>query len=59
MYFIKNKLDTFERFKKFKAIAKNQSGRHIKVLRSNGGEYDSKGFVAYFRQQGIHTQFTT
>eukprot|EP00253_Pinus_taeda_P033983 PITA_33983 len=38
---------------------KNQSGLHIKVLRTDrGGEYISKEFLWFFRENGIHKQFT-
>ena len=37
----------------------NQTGRRIKVLRSdNGGEYTSKDFDEYCRQEGIKRQLT-
>ena len=43
VYFLKHKSETFTRFKELKAKAKKQSGRFIKVLRSDGGgEYDSR-----------------
>ena len=43
VYFLKNKSEVFERFCTFKALVENQSGLHIKVLRTNrGGEYISK-----------------
>lgn len=54
MYFVKNKLETFERFRKFKAMAEEQSGKYIKVLRSDGGgEYNSKNFATFYKEQGI------
>lgn len=41
-------------------MAKEQSDKSIKVLRSDeGGEYDSKEFVEYYRDQGIKRQFET
>ena len=43
VYFLKNKSEVFERFCNFKALVENQSGLHIKVLRTDrGGEYISK-----------------
>jgi hypothetical protein len=43
IYFLKNKSDTFSKFKYFKAEAEKQSGKYVKVLRSDGGgEYNSK-----------------
>jgi len=48
VFFIKNKSNTFENFKKFKAIAETKSGKKIKFLRSyGGGEYDYREFAAY------------
>ena len=43
VYFLKNKSEVFERFCNFKALVENQSGLHIKFLRTNrGGEHISK-----------------
>ena len=43
VYFLKNKSEVFEIFCNFKALVENQSGLHIKVLRTDrGGEYISK-----------------
>ena len=36
-YFLKQKSETFGKFKEFKALAENQSERQIKVLRLNHG----------------------
>ena len=42
VYFLKNKIHVFERFKKFRALAEKQYGPPIKSLRSdNGGEFMS------------------
>eukprot|EP00253_Pinus_taeda_P025810 PITA_25810 len=60
VYFLKNKSEVFERFCNFKALVENQSGLHIKVLRTDrGGEYISKEFLRFCRENGIHKQFTT
>eukprot|EP00253_Pinus_taeda_P017073 PITA_17073 len=41
------------------ALVENQSGLHIKVLRTDrGGEYISKEFLQFCRENGIHKQFT-
>ena len=54
VYFLKQKSETFARFKEFKVLAENQSDQEIKVLRSDcGGEYDSKTFHDYCKQHGI------
>jgi len=51
VYFLKQKSETFVKFKEFKAFAENQSDQKIKILRSNrGGEYDSKEFHEYCKQ---------
>ena len=35
IYFLKEKSETFDRFKEFKALIENQTSRHICILRSN------------------------
>lgn len=37
VYFMKNKNETFEKFKEFKALVENQTDKKIKTLRSNNG----------------------
>jgi transposase InsO family protein len=60
IYFLKNKSDTFSKFKEFKVEEEKQSGKYVKVLRSDGGgEYNSKDFAYFCRQQGIIMQTTT
>ena len=45
LYFLKNKLEVFKKFKEFKALVENQTGKKIKVLRTdNGGELCEKEF---------------
>jgi len=54
VYFLKNKSDVFETFKKWKAEVENQTGLKIKSLKSdNGGEYSSDEFKAYCAEHGI------
>jgi len=49
----------FEKFRNFKALVENQSGLCIKVLRTDrGGEYISKEFLRFCKENGIHKQFT-
>ena len=44
-------------FKVFKALVENQSGRKLKVLRSeNGGEYVKSDFINYCADAGIQMQ---
>ena len=53
IYFVKNKLETFEKFREFKAMIEKQSGKQIKVFGLNGGgEYDSNDFASFCRKQG-------
>ena len=60
VYFLKQKSETFTRFKKFKAKAEKQSGRFVKVLRyDGGGEYGSREFVDFCKHHGIKKQTTT
>jgi hypothetical protein len=50
VFFFKNILDTFEKFKEFKAMVEKHSGKYIKVLRPNqGDEYDSKDFTEFHK----------
>ena len=61
IYFLKTKEsdEVLDKFKEFKALMENQTGRRIKVLRSdNGGEYTSRGFVDFCGEAGIKREFT-
>ena len=54
VYFLKHKSEVFGLFKVFKALVENQSGRKLKVLRSdNGGEYVKSEFIQYCVDVGI------
>jgi transposase InsO family protein len=54
IYFLKAKSEVFTQFQEFRALVENQSGKKIKVLRSNnGGEYSSRQFVDFCAQQSI------
>jgi transposase InsO family protein len=47
------------RFQEFKALVENQTGRKIKVLRSdNGGEYTSNDFDSFCKKAGIKRELT-
>lgn len=60
MYFVKNKSDTFSRFKEFKTKKEKLSGNPLKVLISDrGGEYNSNEFKYFCQQQGIIMKNTT
>ena len=55
IYFLKSKEfdEVLDRFRKFKALVENQSGKKIKVLRSdNGGEHTASGLLIYAVRQG-------
>jgi transposase InsO family protein len=54
---LKAKGETFEKFKRYKALVENEIGHKIKVLRSdNGGEFVSKKFDAFLAECGIQRQ---
>jgi len=49
----------FEYFKEFKSMVEKQTGKSIKILRSDkGGEYTLGAFIKYCKQNGIMQQFT-
>jgi transposase InsO family protein len=59
IYFMKTKDEVFKKFQEFKALVENQTGKKIKVLRSdNGGEYTSKEFDTFCRQARIKKELT-
>ena len=46
LFLLKNKSETFEKFKEFEAQVENQTGKSIKTLQSDqGGEYLSIEFI--------------
>ena len=51
---ISSNTNMISKFKEFKAEAEKQSGKFIKVLRSDkGGEYESNEFIDFCKQHGI------
>ena len=59
VYFLKNKSDVSETFKKWKAIVEIETSFKVKCLRSdNRGEYIDGGFSEYCATQGIRMQKT-
>ena len=59
VYFLKNKYDVFETFKKLKAMVETETSLKVKYLRSdNGGEYIDGGFSEYCAAQGIRMEKT-
>jgi hypothetical protein len=54
IYFLKTKDEAFGRFEEFRALVENQTGRKIRILRSdNVGEYTNKEFEDYCTTIGI------
>nr|KYP44520.1 Retrovirus-related Pol polyprotein from transposon TNT 1-94 [Cajanus cajan] len=59
VYFLKENLEVFEIFKKFKALVENKKGKHIKVLKSDRGkEQNSHKFDKFYEDKGIEQQLT-
>jgi transposase InsO family protein len=59
IYLLKAKSEVFTRFQEFRALVENESGKRIKVLRSdNGGEYSSRQLIDFRAQHGIRRQMT-
>jgi hypothetical protein len=45
VYFIRQKYDVFDTFKKWKSLVENETGKRLKCLRlDNGGEYCNNEF---------------
>jgi hypothetical protein len=59
VFFMKMKDEVFCRFQEFRAQVENQTGKKIKVLRSdNGGEYNSNDFKDFCKEAGIKRELT-
>ncbi|MCF8701902.1 DDE-type integrase/transposase/recombinase, partial [Corynebacterium sp. MC-10] len=59
VYFLKQKSEAFEVFKKFKAAVEKESGLHIKAMRSDrGGEFTSREFQNFCEKHGIRRPLT-
>ena len=59
IYLMRQKSETFTKFREYKAEAEKQLGLHIKELRSDrGGEYLSGEFKSYLTQEGIISQLS-
>ncbi|GKA91411.1 retrovirus-related pol polyprotein from transposon RE1 [Tanacetum coccineum] len=60
VYFMKEKSQVFEIFKKFKNFVEKQTGSFIKILRSDQGkEYNSKELDKFCEDKGMHKQLTS
>ncbi|KAE8708930.1 hypothetical protein F3Y22_tig00110332pilonHSYRG00561 [Hibiscus syriacus] len=59
IFFMKEKSDTFSKFKEFRDSAEGEVGKKICCLRTdNGGEYRSNEFSQYLREYRIRHQYT-
>ena len=57
VYLMRQKSETFDKFREYKAEAEKKLGVHIKHLRSDqGGEYPFGEFKFYLTQEGIVSQ---
>jgi transposase InsO family protein len=58
IYFLKDKSDTFDKFKEYKSFIEKKTEKHIKILRTdNGGEFESLQFEDFCTSAGIKRQF--
>ncbi|CAL2249531.1 unnamed protein product [Prunus armeniaca] len=59
VYFLRERTEVFNIFKKFKTHVEKQSGHYIKALRSDRGkEYTSKEFNKFCEDEGVEHQLT-
>jgi len=59
VYFLKEKSEVFQVFKRFKAMVEKETGMPIKSVRSNrGGEFISSELMKYCGEQGIRRFLT-
>ncbi|KAH9745480.1 hypothetical protein KPL70_004087 [Citrus sinensis] len=59
VYFLKQKSEVFEAFKKFKVAVEKKSGYQIKAMRSDrDGEFTSKEFLEFCEANGIRRPLT-
>jgi hypothetical protein len=57
--FLKEKSEAFEKFKVFKALIENQTGKRLKAIRSDrGGEFISWKFKEFCDKHGIKREYT-
>jgi len=60
IYFLKKKDEIFSWLCAFKGFVENQTGKQIKILRTdNGTEYESNEFNDYCQKVGIKREATT
>lgn len=59
VYFMKEKSETFSKFKEFKEMTEAEVDKRIRCLRTdNGGEYTSDEFFYFLRECRVRHQFT-
>ena len=59
IYFLKNKSDTFLKFKEWKILVETQTGRKVKKLRTdNGLEFLSNDFNSFCQKESMATHRT-
>jgi hypothetical protein len=59
VYFLKTKDEVFEKFKEWQRLMEKQTGKEVKVFRTDGGgEYTSKRFEAYLASCGIRHEIS-
>jgi len=59
VYLLKQKSEVFTTFMKFKVVVEKESGRQIKVMRTDrGGEFTSKEFQEFCEENGIRRPLT-
>ncbi|KAI3669699.1 hypothetical protein L6452_41042 [Arctium lappa] len=60
VYFLNSKDEAFETFKEFKLKVENEVGKKLKTFRTDrGGEFTSREFTRYCKENGILRQLTT
>jgi transposase InsO family protein len=56
---LKEKTEAFEKFKIFKALTENQTGKRLNIVRSDrGGEFMSRDFKEFCDEHGIKREYT-
>ena len=54
VYFLQKKDEVFQKFKEFKALTEKQSGKCLKIIRTDRGtEYMNKAFLDFCKEHGI------
>ena len=59
VYFLSSKDQVYDKFQEWKAKVEKSTGQKVKVLRTdNGGEYTSRRFEKYLKDEGIRHEVT-